>query len=227
MSDTFVVQHCRPECFPSEPLQIGITTECIDSCMYQGKNSLFVAYGPSGTGKSYTMFGDLEKSLPTVTNSSNNHSIKQGIVIQTIQSIFKKVDASSSDTVCIHLGVVEIYNEKVIDLQQKQRVESFAESMAVLANCIRQRSVCSTGLNNQSSRSHCIITLTIQNNESSCGIRRSGTICFVVRLSKHLYRIQQKHIAFVCLSSPDQLSSRRIWLAAKDPPKLIQAVSSC
>lgn len=174
------------------------------------------------------MFGDLEKSLPTVTNSSNNHSIQQGIVIQSIQSIFKKVDACNSDEICIHLGAVEIYNEKVIDLQQKQRVESFAESMAILANCIRQRSVCSTGLNNQSSRSHCIITLAIQNNDFSSGIRRSGTICFVVRiLYKNLHCIQQKHVAFVCLSSPDQLSSRRIWLAVKDVPKLIQAVSSC
>jgi hypothetical protein len=49
-------------------------------------------------------------------------------------------------------------------------------------------------------------------------------------LYKNLHCIQQNmflHRAFVCLSSPDQLSSRRIWLAVKDVPKLIQAVSSC
>ena len=172
------------------------------------------------------MFGDLEKSLPTVTNTSNNPCEKQGIVIQSIQSIFKKIDTRNSDALCIYLGAVEIYNEKVIDLQQKQRVESFADSMAILTNCLRQRSVCSTGLNNQSSRSHCIITLTIQNNEFSSGNRRSGTICFVVRLIEHLH---DADIAYsICLySSAYQLSSRRIWLAAKDVPKPIQAVSSC
>jgi len=151
--------------------------------MYQGKNAAFVAYGPSGTGKSYTMFGDLENFLPyTKTwNSKTLPSVNRGIVMQSIYAIFKKADAINNDAIfTFHLEAVEIYNEKVIVLQQKQRVESFAESMPILAGCIRQRNVCSTGLNNQSSRSHCIITFTIQSQDDlSSGIKHSGTICFV------------------------------------------------
>jgi kinesin family protein 18/19 len=68
-----------------------------------GFNATVFAYGPTGTGKTYTMLGDKEKSV-------------QGISVLTIQDILTAIENDKESTYNLNVSYVEIYNENIRDL---------------------------------------------------------------------------------------------------------------
>ena len=67
----------------------------------QGYNGTVFAYGPTGTGKTYTMLGNTENT---------------GLIVQTLQDIFEFIKSDDDNEYSTIITYVEIYNESIRDL---------------------------------------------------------------------------------------------------------------
>lgn len=162
----------------------------------QGFNCTVFAYGQTGTGKTYTMEGDLDMS---------EHS---GIIPRSIHTVFKHLETNSSEY-SVRLSFLELYNEvsklsqpplrladavcqQLEDLcndpavsdtklrivedkhkgvvcqgQEEVLVHTAEEVLGVVKSAVERRKVAETKMNKASSRSHCIFTLTIHTKETT------------------------------------------------------------
>ncbi|KAL0248695.1 hypothetical protein GEMRC1_003929 [Eukaryota sp. GEM-RC1] len=139
-----------------------------------GKNCCISAYGQSSSGKTYTLLGN---------------GTTEGVVQFSIAYLFKFIEESvlentslTRDDFVLSLSVIEIYNEDVFDLLNDQRpiavqtnqsgdviltgittheLNSVSQSMSLIAAATKHRHSSSTGLNSQSSRSHCLFIFTL------------------------------------------------------------------
>lgn len=73
----------------------------------QGYNGTIFAYGQTGTGKTFTMEGVSDKA-----------DLK-GIIPRSIDWIFNSIKSYSDQNFLVRVSFVEIYNEEVIDLLNK------------------------------------------------------------------------------------------------------------
>uniref|UniRef100_J3NA46 Kinesin motor domain-containing protein n=1 Tax=Oryza brachyantha TaxID=4533 RepID=J3NA46_ORYBR len=137
-----------------------------------GYNVCIFAYGQTGSGKTFTMSG------PKVLTEEG-----LGVNYRALNDLFD-IQAQRKDTFCYEISVqmIEIYNEQVRDLLQNETVEiknSSQKGIAVPdANIVpvtttsdvidlmnlgqKNRAVCSTAMNDRSSRSHSCLTVHVQ-----------------------------------------------------------------
>ncbi|GAB1599331.1 kinesin-like protein KIF22 isoform X1 [Argonauta hians] len=157
--------------------------------VFHGENMSVLAYGATGTGKTYTMIG---------TNSN------PGIVPQALKQLFQRIDADCEmHSFQLKLSFLEIYNEKVKDLLVEGKTElqiredyhknikvqgitekvivSYDQFQSVFLPAISQRTTVSSNLNAQSSRSHTILMVVVEKTELVTPFRTSqvGKIEFV------------------------------------------------
>lgn len=151
-----------------------------------GYNTTVLAYGQTGTGKTYTMCGDLahEKHGLSVRLSE-----RAGIVPRVLTELFTALDANNSDY-SVRCSFMELYNEEIKDLlgadtgnaklrifdsTQKrvvgpssgivvqnlieQVVTSARQAVDLLEKGHKKRTTASTRMNDVSSRSHSIFTI--------------------------------------------------------------------
>uniref|UniRef100_A0A0E0MI25 Kinesin motor domain-containing protein n=1 Tax=Oryza punctata TaxID=4537 RepID=A0A0E0MI25_ORYPU len=140
-----------------------------------GYNVCIFAYGQTGSGKTFTMSG------PKVLTEEG-----LGVNYRALNDLFNIQD-QRKDTFCYEISVqmIEIYNEQVRDLLQNETVEiknSSQKGIAVPdANIVpvtstsdvidlmnlgqKNRAVCSTAMNDRSSRSHSCLTVHVQGRE--------------------------------------------------------------
>jgi len=157
--------------------QLDVFVECakpiVRSCL-EGYNGTIFAYGQTGTGKTHTMEG-----LP-------DDPEMRGIIPNTFQTIFQDIEKTTDRDFLVRASFLEIYNEDIRDLLAKNCgdikldvkedpekgvyvkdlttfvVKSVAELKNVLAVGKKNRSVGATLMNQDSSRSHSIFTITIE-----------------------------------------------------------------
>ncbi|OZC06259.1 kinesin motor domain protein [Onchocerca flexuosa] len=144
--------------------------------IFDGYNCTILAYGQTGSGKTYTM-GTEE----TITASSEGH----GIISRLVDGIFKQI--GTSDRYRVTASMLEIYEEKVIDLLCVNReclqireskgvvfvqglsvhpVSCLEDALKLLQKGCQLRSRGETAMNDKSSRSHAIFTLCIEGSET-------------------------------------------------------------
>lgn len=151
-----------------------------------GYNTTLLAYGQTGTGKTYTMCGDL-------THEKHGRSVRlseeAGIVPRVLYELFAALDARDADY-SVRCSFMELYNEEIKDLlgpetdsaklrifDSTQKRPSGPSSGIVVQNLIEQvvtsakqaldllemghkrRTTASTRMNDVSSRSHSIFTI--------------------------------------------------------------------
>ena len=144
----------------------------VDSVM-QGFNGTIFAYGQTGTGKTYTMQG------------VRNDAELQGVIPNSFGHIFNYISESTNEQYLVRASFLEIYMEEIRDLlskDQSKRLElkerpdcgvyvkdlsSFVtknekEIQQIMDVGNKNRSVGSTNMNEQSSRSHAIFIITIE-----------------------------------------------------------------
>lgn len=140
-----------------------------------GMNVTILAYGLTGSGKTYTMLGELV----------GEHA---GIVPRVLQEIFQV----AKDDICVKLSCVELYKEELHDLindelelnMKKPKLRLLGDGsrdgrgtmiqnlfeldvldarlgFEMLQKCLAKRKMGSTKLNSRSSRSHTIFTITL------------------------------------------------------------------
>src|SRR5438552_10277485 len=75
--------------------------------MLAGYNCTIFAYGQTGTGKTYTMSGDMTDTLGILSDSA-------GIIPRALYALFNKLEAESESSV--KCSFIELYNEELRDL---------------------------------------------------------------------------------------------------------------
>ncbi|KAL1910835.1 Kinesin-related motor protein [Sporothrix stenoceras] len=156
-----------------------------DDVMLTGFNCTIFAYGQTGTGKTYTMSGDMSESLGLLTDAA-------GIIPRVLQALFNKLNADESDSV-VRCSFIELYNEELRDLlsvdsdggsssklkiyddnsrkghattvvqgMEERHIHSAADGIKRLQEGSVRRQVAATKCNDLSSRSHTVFTITVQ-----------------------------------------------------------------
>lgn len=139
---------------------------------FQGYNNCIFAYGQTGSGKSYSMMGYGEEA---------------GVIPRICRNMFERIADLQKDknlTYTVEVSYLEIYNERVRDLLNpttkgnlkvrehpstgpyvedlaKLVVRSFPEIQHLMDEGNKARTVAATNMNETSSRSHAVFTLTV------------------------------------------------------------------
>ena len=139
---------------------------------FQGYNNCIFAYGQTGSGKSYSMMGYGEEA---------------GVIPRICRNMFERITEFQKDknlTYTVEVSYLEIYNERVRDLLNpstkgnlkvrehpstgpyvedlaKLVVRSFQEIEHLMDEGNKARTVAATSMNETSSRSHAVFTLTV------------------------------------------------------------------
>ncbi|KAJ5703151.1 hypothetical protein N7488_010699 [Penicillium malachiteum] len=139
---------------------------------FGGYNNCIFAYGQTGSGKSYSMMG---------------YGQEYGVIPRICQSMFERIKAIQQDknlNCTVEVSYLEIYNERVRDLLNpsnkgnlkvrehpstgpyvedlaKLVVRSFEEIDHLMDEGNKARTVAATNMNETSSRSHAVFTLTL------------------------------------------------------------------
>ncbi|KAJ3588040.1 hypothetical protein NHX12_011634, partial [Muraenolepis orangiensis] len=155
----------------------NLTARPIVDSVLEGYNGTIFAYGQTGTGKTFTMEG--VRAVPEL----------RGIIPNSFAHVFGHIAKAEGDTrFLVRVSYLEIYNEEVRDLlgkDQLQRLEvkerpdvgvyikdlsgyvvNNADDMdRIMTLGHKNRSVGATNMNEHSSRSHAIFTITIECSE--------------------------------------------------------------
>ncbi|KAK1587858.1 hypothetical protein Q3G72_017552 [Acer saccharum] len=160
--------------------------------LFQGYNATVLAYGQTGSGKTYTMGTGLKEGsqtglIPQVMNALFNkietmrHQTEFQLHVSFIE-IFKEevrdlldyVSMSKSMIANGHSGKVTVPGRPSIQIRESSNgvitlagsTEVAVSTLQEMAACLEQGSLCratgSTNMNNQSSRSHAIFTITLE-----------------------------------------------------------------
>ncbi|KAK0405722.1 hypothetical protein QR680_018157 [Steinernema hermaphroditum] len=156
-----------------------------------GYNGTIFAYGQTSSGKTHTMEGHLDDS---------EH---QGITPRIIKDVFDRIYQMDTDNLEFHIKVsnFEIYNEKVRDLfdatktnlpirESKNRmpfvkgatelfVSNAAEVLAAVEEGKKNRQVAATKMNEDSSRSHSVFLIQVDQEDRETHMRKSGKMYLV------------------------------------------------
>jgi kinesin family protein 11 len=146
--------------------------------MLLGYNCSAFAYGQTGTGKNYTMSGDMEAEFGLLSDNA-------GIIPRTPYTVFDKLKGTDSTVKC---SFIELYNEDLRDLlsddeqtklqlfesernsatgsllvkgMQESYIGSPLAGIQLLKLGSRKRQVAATKCNDLSSRSHTIFTINV------------------------------------------------------------------
>ncbi|XP_071951879.1 kinesin-II 85 kDa subunit-like [Antedon mediterranea] len=153
------------------------TARRIVNAVLEGYNGTIFAYGQTGTGKTFTMEG--VRSQPEL----------RGIIPNSFAHIFGHIAKAEEKTrFLVRVSYLEIYNEEIRDLLSKNQssrlevkerpdVGVYVKDLSAFVvnnaddmdriNTIgnKNRSVGSTNMNEQSSRSHAIFTITVERSD--------------------------------------------------------------
>ncbi|KAI0099243.1 P-loop containing nucleoside triphosphate hydrolase protein [Nemania sp. FL0031] len=147
--------------------------------MLSGYNCTIFAYGQTGTGKTYTMSGDMDNTFGLLSDAA-------GIIPRVLHSLFKKLDAEDTESF-VKCSFIELYNEELRDLMsveehaklkifddasrkghattvvqgmEEAHIRNAAEGIKLLQEGSLKRQVAATKCNDLSSRSHTVFTIT-------------------------------------------------------------------
>ena len=140
----------------------------------QGYNGTIFAYGQTGTGKTFTITG--------VPDDAQN----KGIMPRAFENIFQQIQSDSKKQYLVRASYLEIYNEEIRDLLNKRSaklelrdkdtgvyvkdlstfvVKTPDDMMKVFTEGNVNRHVGATNMNEHSSRSHSVFTITVESSE--------------------------------------------------------------
>lgn len=144
-----------------------------------GFNCTIFAYGQTGTGKTYTMTGDISNVLPLPDAA--------GIIPRVLYALFERLEAAETEN-SVKCSFIELYNEELRDLlstddavklkifddnskkghsttmvqgMEECHLKTAVEGITLLRDGTNKRQVAATKCNDLSSRSHTVFTITV------------------------------------------------------------------
>ncbi|KAG9490196.1 hypothetical protein GDO78_005857 [Eleutherodactylus coqui] len=169
-----------PQCTQEDVFEgtLPIIKSCVD-----GYNVCILAYGQTGSGKTYTMMGTEQKP---------------GVNIRSIRELLRTCREKERIKYVIRISMLEIYNEGLWDLLSEHRnkqleirsqgkvvtLPGLTEMEVLTENDIKRiisfgeknRTVASTKMNTESSRSHLIVIFTLNGIDTISGVASSSTL---------------------------------------------------
>ncbi|KAG9394085.1 Kinesin motor domain [Carpediemonas membranifera] len=159
------------------------TAEKMLDPVFDGINATVFAYGATGAGKTFTMMGE------------PNHNI-QGVMMLTMRDVFRRKQEATDKRIKVVVSYIEIYNEQIHDLlappvKGKARVldlredrtrgmviaglseevlDSADDALSIIARGTANRTQFATAANMQSSRSHAVFQVRIEQCDSTAAI---------------------------------------------------------
>merc|ERR1712166_308011 len=133
----------------------------------KGFNATIFAYGQTGSGKTWTMFGDV--------NSNDN----MGIVSRSCRDVFaymKEAKEKDGITCTLKVAMIEIYNEQINDLLGSGKNLQLREDVD---QGFAGRATSSTKMNDESSRSHCLVQVRLNQNKEGGNFQKSSMLNLV------------------------------------------------
>ncbi|OCT65724.1 hypothetical protein XELAEV_18041964mg [Xenopus laevis] len=147
--------------------------------LFKGYNATVLAYGQTGSGKTYSMGGAYTH------NQENEPTV--GVIPRTVIALFREIHQRPEWEFNLKVSYLEIYNEEILDLLYAARdktntisiredpkegikicglterdVKTALDTLSCLEQGNSSRTVASTAMNSQSSRSHAIFTISIE-----------------------------------------------------------------
>ncbi|XP_069603413.1 chromosome-associated kinesin KIF4A isoform X1 [Ranitomeya imitator] len=147
--------------------------------LFKGYNATVLAYGQTGSGKTFSMGGAYthdQENEPTV-----------GVIPRVVKALFREIEQRTDWEFLLKVSYLEIYNEEILDLLYSPRdkaspisiredpkegikicglterdVKTAVDTISCLEQGNSSRTVASTAMNSQSSRSHAIFTIAIE-----------------------------------------------------------------
>jgi kinesin family protein C2/C3 len=161
----------KPDTAQEEVFEDTVAT--ITSCA-DGYNVCIIAYGQTGSGKTYTMMGPEDNP---------------GVNIRAIKELLRICQEREQIAYTLKVSVLEVYNETLVDLlastEQATRLQTQTKGKQVIVPGLteaevrtvkdvkevmdkgqRNRSVAQTAMNSSSSRSHLLLTLSLEGIDS-------------------------------------------------------------
>ncbi|NWW81977.1 KIF27 protein, partial [Climacteris rufus] len=156
-----------------KPLLVSLT---------EGYNATVFAYGQTGSGKTYTIGGDHTASVAVD---------ERGIIPRAIQELFQHISEHRNINFRVKVSYIEVYKEELRDLLELEtsvkelhiredekgntvivgakelQVECADEVISLLESGNAARHTCTTQMNEHSSRSHAIFTISISQKQSA------------------------------------------------------------
>jgi kinesin family member 11 len=147
--------------------------------MLTGYNCTIFAYGQTGTGKTYTMSGDMTDTLGLLSDAA-------GIIPRVLYTLFQKLETDELEC-SVKCSFIELYNEELRDLlsvddgiklkiyddnnkkghsstlvqgMEESHIKSASAGIKLLQAGSHKRQVAATKCNDLSSRSHTVFTIT-------------------------------------------------------------------
>lgn len=146
--------------------------------MLSGYNCTIFAYGQTGTGKTYTMTGDMADRFGSYSDTA-------GIIPRALYQLFTRLSTDDSDS-GVKCSFIELYNEELRDLlsadegtkvkifedstkkgaiviqgMEESFIKSAEDGVKLLQDGSHKRQVAATKCNDLSSRSHTVFTITV------------------------------------------------------------------
>ena len=163
----------------------------IINSVLEGFNGSIMAYGQTSSGKTHTMLG------PSIDDEEN-----KGIIPRMVGGIFEKIESAAEDIeFSVKVSFIEIYNEKIRDLLNPEKVnlkigenkdkgvyvremtETYVgqedEVFQILKIGNENRAIGVTDMNSQSSRSHSVFILQVEQKNVSDFSSKTGKIYLV------------------------------------------------
>ncbi|KAG0275991.1 Kinesin-like protein kif15 [Linnemannia exigua] len=179
-SDTFTYDCVGGESISQEQVFRDVGKTIVEQCV-KGYNGTIFAYGQTGSGKTYTMQG------PSIMTSVGKHE-NRGIIPRCLEYLFeliaKEEQMVSSVKYLCKASYIEIYNEMIYDLLDnsttaratredikrgvyvdgvtEESIHNPEDAYKLFEQGAANRHVSATAMNRESSRSHTVLTLTIQ-----------------------------------------------------------------
>ncbi|XP_047220040.1 kinesin-like protein kif7 isoform X1 [Girardinichthys multiradiatus] len=169
----------------------SVSVQPLIDAFFQGFNATVFAYGQTGSGKTYTI-GE--------ANISSFRDEEQGIIPRAVADVFKLLDENDLADFSVRVSYLEVYKEEFKDLLEvktaskdihiredkgnivlcgvkESEVEGLDEVLSLLESGNTARHTGATQMNPNSSRSHTIFTLYMDQRRGSsrlCGIAGSS-----------------------------------------------------
>eukprot|EP00833_Pecoramyces_ruminatium_P015879 jgi/Orpsp1_1/1189911/evm.model.d7180000075417.1 len=174
--------------FGPEASQFLVYNEIVSPILREvlkGYNCTIFAYGQTGTGKTYTMEGELNN----IGDTSVSIGKYCGIIPRTLMNLFEILE-KEKDEFSVRVSYIELYNEQLNDLLsiddnkklriyedankkgvvianlEEELVKSAKDGIQVLQRGTQKRQVAATNYNLKSSRSHCVFSITVHIKET-------------------------------------------------------------
>ncbi|RPB11385.1 kinesin-domain-containing protein [Morchella conica CCBAS932] len=147
--------------------------------MLMGFNCTIFAYGQTGTGKTYTMTGDMADNFGSYSDTA-------GIIPRALYQLFAKLGGADEKDNSVKCSFIELYNEELRDLlaaddnakvkifedstrkgaiviqgMEESFIKSAEDGVRLLQDGSHKRQVAATKCNDLSSRSHTVFTITV------------------------------------------------------------------